>query len=105
MSTTPCSACVNEAGPIPIHGYDLCPEHASGMMTAVLTGDYTPVGYIIAAACGLVIDSTIVVSDRKPQPVERRSPFMRHGALPEPVEPASASPRSACPLPLRAQAF
>jgi hypothetical protein len=94
-----CSACV-EVATINVHGYDLCPVHGRGMMTAVLCGDKTPVGYIIDAACGVPDPVYAKVSAQKHD--EHVSSFMRHGALPALPQPRGASMISDCPQPLRA---
>lgn len=92
---TPCSACTNDST-VKVHGYDLCPEHASGMMTTVLTGDYTPVGYIMAAACGLVIEPPEVA---KPSSF-RGGNFMRHGVIPNGDQGFGLDSRGQAPTPV-----
>ena len=96
---TSCSACT-EAATINVHGYDLCPTHGRGMMTAVLCGDKTPVGYIIDAACGVPDPVYAKVSAQKHD--GKVSSFMRHGAIPALPQPAGASTLSRQPEPLRA---
>lgn len=89
-----CSACVAVAT-VNVHGYEVCAEHGHGLMVAVLTGDFTPVGYIIAAACGEIEPPRLSVSSRKQQATV--SPFMRHGAINPPEPSAGASHRSSKP--------
>lgn len=93
-----CSACTDPAT-INVHGYDLCARHGRGMMTAVLCGDATPVGYIINAASGVPEPAFAKVS--APETFQP-STFMRHGAIPAPPSPMGASHLSRKPQPLRA---
>lgn len=72
-------------------------------MTAVLCGDATPVGYIIAAASGQPEPTFAKVSAQKHD--GQVSSFMRHGAIPALPQPMGASAKSGCPQPLRAQVF
>lgn len=99
-----CSACHLPAT-VKVHGYEVCEPHAHGMMVAVLTGDHTPVGYIIAAACGELRPAERQrvkgVSAQK-QRVKEPSAFMRHGALPDPVPNDNMSSRSGQPVPVTA---
>lgn len=90
-----CSACTLEAAPIKVHGYDLCPRHSLGMMTAVLCGDFTPVGYIIAAACGA--DEPPPVPEFRAPKLPTKSAFMSHGALADPVLPEGLDCRGKAP--------
>lgn len=99
-----CSACEADAEVI-VCGYDLCHTHGKGIMIAVLTGDYTPVGYILAASIGEVSEMPRVSTPETLTPVRRISGFMRHGVIAAPPQPRGASPKSGCPQPLRAQAF
>lgn len=97
-----CSACTNEAE-IAVQGYSLCHPHGRGMMIAVLTGDRTPVGYIIDAASGVpeVAYPPKVSAPETSEP----SPFMRHGRIPALPQPMGASPISGQPMPLRAVSY
>ena len=97
--STPCSACT-EAATINVHGYDLCGVHGRGIMHAVLTGDKTPVGYIIDAASGVPEPVYAKVSGQKHD--AKVSPFMRHGAIPALPQPRGASTLSHQPEPVRA---
>lgn len=104
----PCSACVDEAT-INVHRYDLCDKHGRGMVFAVLSGEKTPVGYIIAAACGedeplnvSAPETSLLASFGAPA---NGPGFMRHGAIPALPLPKGASTKSGCPQPLRAQVF
>lgn len=92
-----CAACVNDAT-TKVHGQEVCDPHALGMMTAVLSGDFTPVGYIIAAACDEVPQPTVRVSAGNS--LAAVSPFMRHGALVPLPLPRGASHLSHKPGPL-----
>ena len=114
-----CSACTAPAR-MQVHGFDLCAKHAHGMMTAVLIGDVTPVGYIIAAAC----DDGAPVSHREKHshvypttatrgiwrcvecgrvlPAPFRAAFLSHGALHDAEPTPGPSTKSGRPGPLHA---
>lgn len=98
---TACSACTNDAQPVKVHGYDLCPRHASGMMTAVLCGDVTPDGYIIAASCGTTVWEELPTKDTVKVSRRETPAFLKHGALPdgEPIDKPDR--RGRAPQPLR----
>lgn len=97
-----CSGC-DQPAEIVVHGYDVCRAHGRGMMFAVLSGEKTPVGYIISAACNEPEPAYGKVSAQKHD--ANVSSFMRHGAIAALPQPKGASTKSGCPQPLRAQVF